>query len=291
MNFILALTSALAHSMGNISLRMYQTKLQRTTADLRLFQGLYIFAASVLYFLLAGLRLDLDRTGLLLALAYGLDLALCFMASAACYLCGPMSLTSIITNACVVLPILVGCVWYDERMSILQIIGCVLLGLTFLLSGLGSKGGTKISLRWYPTVLIAFLLNGMGAVLLNIYGRVASAGGRNSFLSVGYFVASLILFGVFLTYKKETRPKARSYVRPMLIVLVATSCLGSFIGNGILMSLNTKLPASLLYPLVNGGIGVFVAIASCVVFREKLTVLRLVTIWVGLSAIVVLNLS
>lgn len=56
------------------------------------------------------------------------------------------------------------------------------------------------------------------------------------------------------------------------------------------MSLNTAIPASLLYPLVNGGIGVFVAVASCVIFREKLTLQRLLTILVGLSAIVVLNL-
>lgn len=290
MNFLLALVSALAHSMGNISLRTYQTRLQHTTADLRLFQGSYIFAASVLYFVLAGFQLDLDRVGVLLALAYGLDLGLCFMASAACYLCGPMSLTSIITNACVVLPIVVGCVWYDEIMSLPQILGCILLAVTFLLSGLGSKEGTKISLKWYPMVLIAFFLNGMGAVLLNIYGRVAASGARNSFLSLGYFVASLLLFGIFLSFPKEERPQAKSYVRPLLVLLVAMSCLGSFIGNGILMSLNTAMPASLLYPLVNGGIGVFVAIASCVIFREKLTAQRLLTIVVGLAAIVVLNL-
>ena len=289
MNILLALTSALAHSMGNVSLRTYQTKLQRTTADLRLFQGLYILSASVLYFALAGFRLDLDRTGILLALAYGLDLGLCFMASAACYLCGPMSLSSIITNACVVLPIVVGRVWYDETMRLPQILGCGLLALTFLLSGLGSKGGTKISFRWYPMVLMAFFLNGMGAVLLNIYGRVAASGARNSFLCLGYFVAAVVLFCVFLSHKKEDRPTVRNYVRPLLIVLVAMSCLGSFIGNGILMSLNNAMPATILYPLVNGGIGVFVAIASCVVFKEKLTVLRFCTIVTGLAAIVVLN--
>ena len=38
------------------------------------------------------------------------------------------------------------------------------------------------------------------------------------------------------------------------------------------------------------GIAVIVAIASCVIFREKLTMQRLLTILVGLAAIVTLNL-
>lgn len=290
MAIILALTSALSHAMGNVSLRAYQTKLQKTTADLRLFQCLYIFAASVLYFLSVGGRLELTGAGLWLALLYGLDLALCFMMTAACYNCGPMSLTSIITNACVVLPILVGCIWYDEVLRLPQIIGCVLLAVTFLLSGLGSGAGGKISLRWYPMVFFAFFLNGMGAVLLNIYGRVAPAGARNSFLSLGYFAASVFLLGVFLSRPKVERPGKRAVIRPLFFLLAAICCLGSFVGNGILMSLNTAMPATILYPLVNGGIGVFVAIASVVIYREKLTVNRLFAVLTGLGAIVVLNL-
>lgn len=291
MSIILAMISALSHSMGSVSLRMYQTKLQRTTADLRLFQCLYIFVASAAYFILTGFRLRLDGIGFWLALAYGLDLAGCFIMSAACYTCGPMSLTSIITNACVVLPIVVGCVWYDEKMRPPQILGCILLAVTFLLTGLGSKEGSgKISLRWYPMVFIAFFLNGMGAVLLNIYGRVAPAGARNSFLTVGYFTAAVILFVIFLTHKKADRPAAKSLLHPLFFLLIAMSSMGSFIGNGILMSLNTVMPATVLYPLVNGGIGVFVAAASCLFFREKLTLQRFLTIVTGLSAIVVLNL-
>ena len=76
----------------------------------------------------------------------------------------------------------------------------------------------------------------------------------------------------------------------LLIPLLIMSSMGGFIGNSILMSLNTAMPASLLYPLVNGGIAVIVAIASCVIFQEKLTLQRLLTILTGLAAIVALNL-
>lgn len=78
-------------------------------------------------------------------------------------------------------------------------------------------------------------------------------------------------------------------LEPKGLLLVASS-LGSFIGNGILMSLNTSMPASTLYPMVNGGIGVLVAVISCTVFKEKLTVLKLLAIITGVASIVFLNL-
>ena len=91
--------------------------------------------------------------------------------------------------------------------------------------------------------------------------------------------------------RKQTGPVAfKQILRPILPLLLLMSSMGGFLGNSILMSLNTVMPASLLYPLVNGGIAVIVAIASCVIFREKLTLQRLMTILVGLSAIVALNL-
>ena len=145
--------------------------------------------------------------------------------------------------------------------------------------------------EWYLLVFLAFFFNGMGAVLLNIYGRVAAAGQRNSYLALGYFVSALIYLANHAMIRRHTGPVAfRKLLRPILPVLLLMSSMGGFIGNSILMSLNTAMPASLLYPLVNGGIAVIVAIASCVIFREKLTMQRLLTILTGLAAIVALNL-
>ena len=76
----------------------------------------------------------------------------------------------------------------------------------------------------------------------------------------------------------------------LLPFLLLASSMGSFIGNGILMSLNTRMPATILYPMVNGGIGVIVAAVSCTVFKEKLTTLKFVAILTGVASIIFLNL-
>jgi len=292
MNLLLAFFSASAHSMNSISLRLYQTKLQKTAADLRLYQSLYMCLAAIAYLILTGFSLQLDGWGLFLALCYGLDLAMTGVLVSSCYQCGPMSVTSVITNACVALPIAVGCIFYQETMRLPQILGLGLLAVTFGLSGINPKEGKgAISRRWYPLVALAFVANGMGAVLLNIYGRAAASGERNSFLAVGYFTAAVIYMGIYLLMAgKCGKTSLRGYVRPLLLVLLLTSSMGGFIGNGLLMSLNTSMPASVLYPMVNGGIGVIVAIVSHVAFREKVTPQKLAAILTGLGSIVLLNL-
>ena len=292
MNFLLAILSASAHSVGSVSLRLYQTKLQKSIADLRLYQGLAMLLAAICYWALNRFSLRLETTGVLLALCYGLDLVLTGITVSICYLCGPMSLASVISNACVVLPIAVGCIFYQEVMTFNQILGIVLLGITLALPCFERSGSAaKISWQWFPLILLAFFFNGMGAVLLNIYGRVADAAGRNAYLSIGYFVGAFLYLAISLYHHKRMGLQpGKGFFSPLLAIVLAGSALGSFIGNGILMSLNTKMPATILYPMVNGGIGVLVAIVSCTAFKEKLTVLKFIAILTGIASIIFLNL-
>lgn len=292
MNFLLAILSASAHSVNSVSLRLYQTKFQKSVADLRLYQGLVMLLAAILYWVLNDFSLKLETAGFLLALCYGLDLVLTGITVSICYQCGPMSLTSVISNACVVLPIAVGCIFYNERLNLNQIIGCVLLFITFVLPCFERTSGSgKISWKWFPLILLAFFFNGMGAVLLNIYGRVADAAGRNAYLSIGYFTCALLYLVISLFHHKRMGlVPGKGFFSPLLALVLVCSALGSFLGNGILMALNTKMPATILYPMVNGGIGVLVAIVSCTVFKEKLTVLKFIAILTGIASIVFLNL-
>lgn len=292
MNIVLALLSALAHSMGNIAVRGYQKNLQIQVADFRLFQTVKSLLTSIGYLILAGFVLKIDGYGLGLALCYGLDLAVTSILIAVCYTCGPMSVTSVISNACVVMPIAVGCLVYNETMTTTRILGFVFLAGCFVLSAVNrGEKKTDIQPRWYLLVFLAFVCNGMGAVLLNIYGRVAAAGERNTFLAIGYFISSLIyLVDHGRLVKKEGPVQLKPILKPILAVMILASSMGGFVGNGLLMSLNTSMPASVLYPLVNGGIAVIVTVASCVVFKEKMTLQRFFTILLGLAAIVTLNL-
>ena len=73
MNFLLAILSASAHSVNSISLRLYQTKAQKSVADLRLFQGLAMLIATLAFFIYGVLIAEGsfgDKIGMVIATAF-----------------------------------------------------------------------------------------------------------------------------------------------------------------------------------------------------------------------------
>ena len=114
---------------------------------------------------------------------------------------------------------------------------------------------------------------------------------RNAFLAIAYAISAMFYLAISLYHHKHLNiVPSKGFLVPLLPVLLIASGMGSFIGNGILMSLNTRMPASILYPMVNGGIGVLLSVVSCTVFKEKLTLLKFLAITVGIASIVFLNL-
>ena len=66
--------------------------------------------------------------------------------------------------------------------------------------------------------------------------------------------------------------------------------IGSCIGNGILSYLCTKINGGILYPFINGGLCVTVAIFSFAIFREKADKLKILSLITGIAAIILLNI-
>ena len=62
--------------MNSVAIRTYQTKLQQSVADFRLYQAVVAAVVALSNLILSGFVFELDRMGFLLSLCYGLDLAL-----------------------------------------------------------------------------------------------------------------------------------------------------------------------------------------------------------------------
>ncbi len=294
MNTFLIIFGVCAFAANSIAIRTFQLKCEKRNSDTYLFQSLFCIVAAVAYSVSGGFIYDLSLPQTLSAALFGLFFAMAVLFSAECYICGPMSLTSVIVNSSVVIPVLYSCIVLKESITITQISGCILLILTFFLSAFlkGESAGKGVNFKWIALVLIAFASNGITAVIQKLYKVSAPQSDGNTFMSFAYLTAAVILIIAFGVKKNEAKAvKAVSgNALPIAVLLVLIAGLGSFVGNGILMSLSTKVPAALLYPFVNGGLCVTVSAFSIIIFREKLDVKKAITILVGLSAIIVLNL-
>lgn len=290
MNFALVLICSLTASLTSVCIRFFQDKLQRQQKDLQLFQFGYIFLDAVAYLILAGFVLPSGGTAWLLALLFAVCLALSSIGLAESYMSGPMSLTSVIVSCNVILPIIVGCIFYDETMGVVHWIGCILLLATLILSGIGPKEEKReISPKWYLMVLLCFLGNGFGAVILNAYGKLYAGAGNNSFLGVSFLIAAVMLLAYVLSGRSQ-QPAKQTKLPPLFFVLVTAAAAGCFGTNILLLHLTGSFPASLLYPVYNGASTVVLCVVSCLVFRESINAKKLLTILLGIGAVILLNL-
>lgn len=293
MNTFLILVAVLTFAANGVSTRAFQVSCARSNRDTTLFQALYCLVGAVAYFTRAGFQFTLSPLHLVFALLFGLFFASASLTGAVCCLCGPMSLTSVITNSSVMLPILYSCISLREPITPPQLIGCILLLLTFSLSAFLSESSgnqRKVNLLWLILVLLAFVSNGVTAILQKQYKLGLPVGDGYDFMGVAYLTAAAVLLIASRLFKR-TDADAQPLRKPWLwAVLMLFAGLGSFAGNGILLQLSTNVPASLLYPFVNGGLCVVVSICSILFFREKLTLRKALVIAVGLTSVIVLNL-
>lgn len=293
MSTVLIIISILTFSATSIATRGFQLKCARSERDTYLFQALFCLVGAAAYLIRSDMRLHMTAAQYALAVLFGIFFAFASLFSAFCYENGPMSLTSVIVNSSVIVPVVYSCVMLHESITPFQAVGFILLIATFVLSVLQRKteGGNKSAgLLWFVFVLIAFFSNGITAVLQKQYKLSAPAADGNSFMALAYVIAAAVLALAFVLKRKNTPAKAAFGFSPLCAVLILCAGLGSFAGNAVLLKLSTQVPAALLYPFVNGGLCVAVSVFSLAFFREKLTASKACAIAVGVASIIFLNI-
>ncbi len=283
----------LAFAANCLCVRIFQLRCARGRKDTDLFQAAFCTVGAVAYLASAGFEMELELAQGASAVLYGIFFASATLFSAACFQCGPMSVTSVIGNSSVVIPVLYSCVVLKEDITAFQIAGLLLLLVTFSFGAAASRddGGKRVNVKWLVFLLIYFFSNGASAVVQKVYKLSANASDGNTYMSVAYMTAAAIL-ALSCLRKTAKEPKAPRDGKTVLlsVFLMLAAGLGSFIGNGVLMKLSTEIPAGVLYPFINGGLCVTVAVCSILLFREKMTLKKALTIFVGLAAVIILNL-
>lgn len=285
-------------ALNSFCTRLFQTKAHAPTRHVPLYQATFTILASFFFACLGRFELPSTKT-LLFGLAFGVTFFLACSMLAKGYEIGSMALTAIIVNMSLIIPIIYSIVFLNERIQPLHIVGFLLFLTSVLLSALSSRTQEKnkpaakgaLVVLWLAVVLLGCLANGSSSTLQKIYTMSESQ--DKIFLAVAYAEAALFFCGQYLlgTRKKHSDSQAKLKVDlPWILVLGLTSSLGSFGGNCLLNMLAPRVDAAVLYPCINGGIALVAALLSFIVFREKPTLLKILSLVAGCGAIVVLNL-
>ena len=255
--------------------------------------GAYIFSAAASFcaipvFLIAsGGKLtftsELWIYSILFAVSYAVAVAFNFLAIAT----GPLSLTALIVQYSLAVPAIYGLVVLDEPVTPFLIGGILLLMISLILINLEKKGeGKKITLKWGIFALLAFLGNGCCSTVGKVQQMNCGGEGKSEFMIAALLIASSSLFvtALFAERKVIIPSLKKGAVWCLLYGLANGVC------NFLALVLASRMPASVLYPLISAG-GIVAAIAvSVTIYREKLSKSQLLGVILGILAIVAFNL-
>ena len=292
MNFLLLLLSGAIASLSGLSIRSFQLYVQKHPLQMQFYQVLSMGIGGIIYLLLSGFLFPTEPAAWGLALAFGVCLATSSIGYAEALHNGPFSLTGIINSCNVLIPILVGYIVFREQLLLPHLVGIVLLLATFFLSGTGGKSEQR-ELRpvWYFQILLSFLGNGFGAVILSAFAKLPTPCSSNSFMAVGFLFGSLLLL-LYVLLRRVRKPGSVFVLQPswLLAGLLAVSTLCVFGCNSLMIRLAAVYPSAMLFPVYNGISSVLSCLASCLLLREAIGKKKLLTILLGIGAVVLLNL-
>ncbi len=202
--------------------------------------------------------------------------------------CGPMSYTVMFSSCGMILPSMAGVLFWQETFSWLQVLGTVLLIVSFV-TGANSKKHQNITKKWLCFAFLLFLCTGLVGIVQKIHQGSAY---KEEMFSLLFLNFAIMGFGSFLLYlwERNRRPAAEKF-QPKGSVLAECILIGFFVAftNAANLYLAGKLPSMFFFPAVNGGSSVLCGLVSCFFLKEKLDRAQLISFGVGIIGLVCLG--
>lgn len=179
-------------------------------------------------------------------------------------------------------PFFYGIIFLEENISIAQIAGTVLLTVFIVLQAVWQKEPDKNKntdgrgkYLYFVLCILIFFINGMTGVIAKAHSISDGAVDEASF-TVTYcaMTAILSLAMLLISCLKNGREKGnviRGALQRKPIAVMALLGAATYGGNFLQLLAADKVPASVQFPLVSGGVIVLSALVSVLFFKEKIS--------------------
>jgi drug/metabolite transporter (DMT)-like permease len=291
LNYLLVLACIFIFVFQTISFKEFNRSHMKNIASYFLFNFIYFCMVVFIVLILGGFK-ELKPYTLWLGMSFG---AL-FVGTILCYMkameTGPLSYSALFFSFGLVIPILYGLFFWNETISTLQLVGLLLLLITFYIGNesTGGDGEKKWGGKWLAFCILSFLGNGALMVISKGHQIIMQGQGLIEFLIISFgtaaFISLLLFLWNYLRHKQEVK-HFKSWSLAWVIIVAGVS---TAIGNWLALILTTRIPSVVQYPSINGGTVFLSTIASSVIYKEKLSKKAAIGLAVGLIALILLSL-
>ena len=280
--FIIALV-ILLYTLQSLFTRLYTDHYPGdkglTTPVFAVVCGLIVTAVS---FIFSGFRFSCGWLTVLLgiinaAILYGYD-AFIIKASAT----GPYSIlmTFSLTGG-IVVPAIVSWIFFSVPFSWVQLISILIIfGSVLMISKKESEDENKEEHKKHRTFFLIIctllgLANGLYGVLLNTQQELTGVAEKEEMVAVTFIGAAVISLVQLIVKEKKNTPKAFRQTKLSLIYLLLTALVSALAINALVIALD-GIDTTLVYTFDNAGVLLLSAIASAILFKEKLSKLNII---------------
>jgi len=282
MNAIFLLIIILGISAQHVTTKAYNAKARGVYS----FSAAKSLAALIVFLITAGKSLTFSRETIIYSVAFAITYSIATIFSVLAIKTGPLSLTSLIGQYSLIIPTFYGLLILNEEVGVALIIGIVLLLVSLLLINLeGKKEEKKITLKWGIYVLLSFIGNGGCSTVLRIQQIKCNGAYKSEFMIIALMITAITLLVCTLITERNTMVHSLKKGFPYYSICgLANGAVNFFV-----LVLSTRMPASVMFPIISAGGIVTTALISIFVYREKLSLPQKIGMVLGIAAVVVLN--
>ena len=194
---------------------------------------------------------------------------------------GGVAISSLFYACGFLLPSFMGVLFYDESVSLPQLIGVALILLSFVIT---SSKGERPTAKWFLMVFAALFFNGAAGMTQKVFRMSAHGGEMSAFMIISFLVGGIIAFLLMPKTPLSALP-SKKFFRT-----VAVSGLAMGLVNMINVYISGVLPSIVMFPSVNGGGIIASAILARFLVGERISRKKILGIAVGILAMCLIAL-
>ena len=282
-----ALLSSLSYTVQNVGCKEYGRRFPGRVAGLLLMTLLAMLAMCAV--LAIGGVTALTGSALIIAVGFGVGFVLTFLCMTSAMAAGPLGLTALITNCSMLVPMVVGLLFWNEQLTWAKGLGAAAILVMLVLSGLGSRDEKQGGVQWLLLTLGALLGNGVLSILQHFMAESPEVSARLFTFWTSLFgaAACALALAVFLI-RGGSLAEWTGRAGELSLCSLAVG-LGTAGGNTFAISVLTALPAIVAFPLRQGLLVLIVWLVGRLIYRDPAGRYDWPILILGLAGIILMN--
>ena len=223
---------------------------------------------------------NINKAEVLFGVIYGVAQAMFLFFKMKAMSNGPVSITSVVSNCSMLLTVILGVFLFDERVSVMQMLGLCMIILSVFFC-VDPKSGLEMTLKWKIYCVIFFIFAASVGIIFKFFA--ASAGNGNNMM----LIAAVTMIMILIVLSKLSRREFKLSKKQMIIAILSGVVSCGY--NRINVFLTGTLPSVVFFPIFNGSIVLLATIVGWMFFKERLSLKQITGVGTGIISIVLLS--